>query len=147
MFLTIQVTERKFFKFSISIFNHSELQNTLNRMPKNTPVAVPSLAWVLGGVKRKFRIILKKLLFIHHLASLEDETLAKQVLTVQDHHDLPGMVSECKGYFKEYQLTNILKQKMTKNKWKDLVKRAIQTANANELKSDMFRKLENSELV
>ena len=82
----------------------------------------------------KFRIILKKLLFIHHLASLEDETLAKQVLTVQDHHDLPGMVSECKGYFKEYQLPNILKQKMTKNKWKGLVKKAIQTANEKELK-------------
>ena len=95
----------------------------------------------------KFRIILKKLLFIHHLASLEDETLAKQVLTVQDHHDLPGMVSECKGYFKEYQLPNILKQKMTKNKWKGLVKKVIQTANAKEFKLDMssYRKLENSE--
>ena len=97
----------------------------------------------------KFRIILKKLLFIHHLASLEDETLAKQVLTVQDHHDLPGLVSECKGYFKDYQLPNILKQKMTRNKWKGLVKKAIQTANAKELKSDMssYRKLENSELL
>ena len=128
-----------------------ELQNTLYRMllsvPKSTPV--PSLAWDLGGVKMKFRIILKKLLFIHHLASLEDETLAKHVLTVQDHHDLPGLVSECKGYFKDYQLPNILKQKMTRNKWKGLVKKAIQTANAKELKSDMesYRTLENSELL
>ena len=68
---------------------------------------------------------------------------------MQDHHDLPGMVSECKGYFKEYQLPNILKQKMTQNKWKGLVNKAIQTANAKELKLDMssYRKLENSELL
>jgi hypothetical protein len=70
-------------------------------------------------------------------------------LTVPDHHDLPGLVSEFKGYFKDYQLPNILKQKMTRNKWKGLVKKAIQTANAKEFKSDMssYRKLENSELL
>ena len=92
---------------------------------------------------------MKKLLFIHHLTSLEDETLAKEVLTVQDHHDLPGLVSECKGYFEKYKLPNILKQKMKKSKWKGLVKKAIQTANAEELRSDMdsYRKLENSELL
>ena len=56
-----------------------ELQNTLYRMllavPRTTPV--PSLAWDLGGVKMKFRIITKKLLFVHHLTNLGDQSLAK----------------------------------------------------------------------
>jgi hypothetical protein len=38
---------------------------------------------------------------------------------------------------------------MTRNKWKGLVKKVIQTANTKELKSDMssYRKLDNSELL
>ena len=47
-----------------------DLQNTLYRMllavPKTTSVA--SLAWDMGGLKMKYRIILKKLLFLQALA-------------------------------------------------------------------------------
>ena len=55
-----------------------ELQNTLFIMllavPKTTPL--PSLAWDMGGMKMKYRIILEKLLFLHHLKSLDDSMLA-----------------------------------------------------------------------
>jgi hypothetical protein len=75
---------------------------------------------------------------LFYFSKLKDDiaklNLAKLFLFSLKHHDLPGLVSECKGYFKEYQLPNILKQKMTKNKWKCLVKKAIQTANEKELK-------------
>ena len=102
-----------------------ELQNTLYRMllavPRTTPV--PSLAWDLGGVKMKFRIIAKKLLFVHHLTNLGDQSLAKEVLTLQDHHNLPGLVSECKDYFQKYQLPGIFKEPMKINKWKSLMKK------------------------
>ena len=79
-------------------------------VPRSTPVA--SLAWDLGGVKMKNRIIIKKLLFLHHLVGLDKQSLAAQV---QDHQDLPGLVSECKDLISKYKLPNILKSKMSKN--------------------------------
>ena len=61
-------------------------------VPKSKTTPVPSLAWDVGGITMKYRIIMKKLLFPHHLTNLEDTSLAKQVLTVQDKH-------KCKEYF------------------------------------------------
>ena len=66
----------------------------------------------------KFRIIMRKLLFLHHLTVLDNKSLAKQVLTVQDIHDIPGLVTECKGYIQKYRPPNILKSSLTKNEWK-----------------------------
>ena len=109
-----------------------DLQNTLYRMllavPKTTPVA--SLAWDMGGLKMKYRIILKKLLFLHHLKSLDNSTLAKQVLQVQDIHELPGLVSECKEYIDKYNLPNILKISLSHNIWKCKVKKKMEEENA-----------------
>ena len=129
-----------------SIEKLEDLQNTLYRMllavPKSTPVA--SLAWDLGGLKMKNRIIIKKLLFLHHLVGLDEQSLAAQVLRVQDNLDLPGLVSECK-----LKLPNILNTKMSKHVWKDLVKRKVMDENAKELKADLstYRKLEESEVL
>ena len=104
-----------------------DLQNTLYRMllavPKTTPVA--SLAWDMGGLKMKYIIIIKKLLFLHHLKSLDNSTLAKQVLQVQDNHELPGLVSECKEYIRQYSLPNILKTYLSHNVWKCKVKKKM----------------------
>ena len=55
---------------------------------------------------------MKKLLFIYHLTNLEDKSLAKQVLAVQDKHNLPGLFSECNDYFQRYQLPGILTKDM-----------------------------------
>ena len=133
-----------------SIKKLDDLQNTLYRMllavPKTTPE--PSLAWDLGGMKMKFRIIMKKLLFIHHLVSLESSSLAKQVLEKQDMHNLPGLVTECKDYILKYKLPNILKIKMTKTQWKSAVKKKMEEENSHELKESIlgYSKLEDLEL-
>ena len=112
-----------------------ELQNTFYRMilavPKTTPV--PSLAWDMGGLKMKFRIIMKKLLFLHHLNKLDESSLAKQVLQIQDNLNLPGLVTECKEYILKYRLPNIMKIDMSKNEWKRKVKAVITAENAKEL--------------
>ena len=134
-----------------SIEKLEDLQNTLYRMllsvPRSTPVA--SLAWDLGGVKMKYRIIMKKLLFLHHLVGLDDQSLAKQVLSVQDHHDLPGLVTECKDLIVKFKLPNILKIRKSKNVWKSLVKKKIIEENSKELKEELskYRKLEESEFL
>ena len=140
----IQISEKSLEKLE-------ELQSTLYRMllavPKTTPVA--SLAWDMGGMKMKYRIILKKLLFLHHLKSLDDSTLANQVLQVQDIHELPGLVSECKEYIRKYSLPNILKVSLSHNVWKGKVKKKMEEENAKELKAQIKKssKLENSDLI
>ena len=97
----------------------------------------------------KFRIIAKKLLFVHHLTNLEDQSLAKEVLALHDHHNLPGLMAGCKDYFQKYQLPGIFKEPMKINKWKSLVKKKMHEANSKELKSEIqtYRKLEKSDLL
>jgi hypothetical protein len=74
-------------------------------------------------------------MFLHHLKSLDDSTLAKQVLILQDTNLLPGLVSECKEYI--YRLPNILKVPMTHNEWKAKVKNMIKQENEKELKEQI----------
>ena len=128
-----------------------ELQNTFYRMllsvPKSTPV--PSLAWDMGAWKMKYRVIMKKLLFLHHLKRLDDSTLANQVLMVQYRLQLPGLVAECMQYIQTYKLPNIMKVEMSESEWKTHVKSCIRDANAKELKTEMskYRKLDDSEML
>ena len=97
----------------------------------------------------RFRIIKKKLDFLWHLVNLDDDTLAKEILSVQRDQNLPGLVSECTEWIKTYNLPNIFEEKITKPQWKKYVKTAIQKANENDLISKMlkYEKLKNSQLI
>ena len=72
------------------------LQNTLMRcllsVPDSTPIA--ALNWDCGMWSVENRVIQKKLLFIHYLVHLDEETLAKQILCTQKEFCLPGFVKE-----------------------------------------------------
>jgi len=122
------------------------LYRMLLAVPKTTPE--PSLVWDLGGLKMKYRIQMKKLLFLHHLKSLDDKALAKQVFTIQNNQKLPGLVEECKDLIVKYRLPNVIKEEIDKNVWKRKVKQKIEEENSKELFQDMKRlkKLKNSEL-
>ena len=92
---------------------------------------------------------MKKLDFLWHLVNLENDTLAKEILTVQKDHNLPGLVSECTEWIQTYDLPNIMQEKITKPQWKSKVKAAILKANENDLRSKMmkYEKLKSSDLV
>ena len=47
-----------------------------------------------GTLLMEFRILQKKLLFLHHLYNLPDTALAREVLAVQSEQGLPGIVDE-----------------------------------------------------
>ena len=134
-----------------SIKNLENLQNdmyrTLLAVPRTSPL--PSLCWDFGGIQMRFRIIMKKLDFLWHLVNLENDTLAKEILTVQKDHNLPGLVSECTEWIQTYDLPNIMQEKITKPQWKSKVKAAILKANENDLRSKMmkYEKLKSSDLV
>ena len=62
-----------------------EIQNSLYRNLLNVPFTTPkaSLIWEMGGIKMKFRIMQRKLIFMNHILHLEEDSLAKQVQRVQ----------------------------------------------------------------
>ena len=75
----------------------------------------------------QFRILQSKLLFLHHLVSLSDDSLAKEVIAVQERLALPGLVQECHGFIVKFGITKV--EKYTKNQWKTLVKTKIMEMN------------------
>ena len=66
------------------------LQNLFYRVLLSVPVGcpIPIMYWDCAGLSMKLRIVQAKLLFLHHLATLEDDSLAKQVYNVQKRLEL-----------------------------------------------------------
>ena len=52
------------------------MYRVLLNVPKTCPL--PALCWELGGIQMKYRVIMKKLLFLWHLNNLEEGSLAKK---------------------------------------------------------------------
>ena len=126
-----------------------DIQNTMYRTLLSTPKSTPwpALVWDLGGIKMKFRIMQKKLMFANLVVNQKETSLAHQIAKIQDELKLPGLISECKQFITDLTLPNIFEEKIKKNVWKNMVKRAILRENERELKEDMkkFRKLKESE--
>ena len=107
-----------------------KLQNTMFRIlfavPNSTPT--PILRFDLGCLSMNERIDQKKLNFLHHIQSLESESLANEIYNLQKSFNFPGLVNECRKMIKDYGLPDIIDDKLTfsKNQWKTLVKEAIQ---------------------
>ena len=122
------------------------MYRVLLNVPKTCPL--PALCWELGGIQMKYRVIMKKLLFLWHLNNLEEGSLAKEVLQVQKTQNLPGLVQECKDYMMTLNLPDPFVVKMSKTQWKNKVKKSIQKENEEDLRKKMMKleKLKNSEL-
>ena len=122
-----------------------EMQNILYRSLFNVPHTTPkaALAWEVGGMMMKFRIIMNKLIFVNHIQNLDENTLAKQILTAQTYEDLPGLKRETEEFIAELGLPNCFTSRINKNSWKQLVKKAVNGANEEELR----RKMESYEKV
>ena len=80
----------------------------------------------LGSINMKERIHQKKLNFLHHLKSLESESLAAEIYEVQAKYNFPGLVSECRKLIALYALPNIIDEQIavSQQTWKKLVKKA-----------------------
>ena len=79
----------------------------------------------------KYRILMKKLLFLHHISSLPDSCLAKEIYIIQKELHLPGLVKECEAFLIENGIYNI--EQYTKIQWKKVVKQIIFKLNKDEL--------------
>ena len=91
----------------------------------------PALYWETGILRMKWRILKSKLLFYHHLLSLPSNSLANEVLRVQEELELPGLVSECKAFLVQHRIPNALT--FNKMQWKKMIKAKINELNEAEL--------------
>ena len=79
----------------------------------------------------EYRILEKKLLFLHHLATLPEDTLAREVFEVQKKLALPGLVQECQQFLVRFGITCV--GQYTKLQWKRLIKGKIAEMNKDDI--------------
>ena len=119
------------------------LQNILLRcllsVPNSTPIA--GLHWDCGMISMEYRVYQKKIMFIHYLVYLDDESLAKEIFCTQREYNLPGFVKEGRTLLKLFNLPNIIDEDVTfsQYQWKSLVKKAIKSKYEEVLKSTIVQ--------
>ena len=68
---------------------------------------IPLLFSETGMLSMEFRILERKLAFLHHLHNLPNSSLAKQVLQVQTSQGLPGIFSDCKEFLAKFKIVDL----------------------------------------
>ena len=133
--------------------NHSTLQDleniqlkfyrTLLAVGKGCPI--PVLYWETGGLLMKYRVLKKKLLFLHHLTILPENSLAAEVFRVQERLKLPGLARECEDFLIRFRITNV--SSYTPLQWKNFVRRQISQMNQEEIlqKMQKYKKISYKE--
>ena len=113
------------------------LQNLFYRVLLSVPVGcpIPIMYWDCHGLSMTLRIAQKKFLFLHHLSTLEDDSLAKQVYHVQNKLALPGLVQECEEYLVKFGICDI--SKYSKAQWKNMIQKNIASLNRETLMNTM----------
>ena len=79
----------------------------------------------------EFRILQKKLMFIHHVFNSGDKSLAREVMALQARLGLPGIYQECKEYLIRFDLVNLCN--FTKVQFKRRVKEVVSDLNREKL--------------
>ena len=94
-------------------------------VPNSTPLA--ALNWDCGMLSMEYRVLYKKILFLHYLVYLDENTLAKQMFCAQKEFNFPGFVSEGRELLRMFDLPNIVDESIavTKLQWKTMVRKAI----------------------
>ena len=105
-----------------------------------------SFYWETGSLLVENFIIKKKLLFYHHLCGLHDDTLAKQVLSKQREHSLPGLNKECEELLEDLSIEDDPTY-YSKVQWKKLVQEKVHNKNKNDLLAEVknYKKLHHEE--
>ena len=93
------------------------------------------MIWEVGGTKMAYRIKMHKLIFMNHILHLDEDSLAKQIQLAQQTYSVGGLTEEVKEFIRELSLPNCFEQKIPQNTWKGLVKKAIDKANEQEIRS------------
>ena len=134
-------------KKALEILNN--LQNNFYRnllgTPRSTPI--PALLWETGGLTMVSRINKMKLLFYHHLMSLDCDAVASKVARNATQNGYPGLIREYIELCMQYNLPCV--RKISKQRWKRLVNAAILKENKTQLLQQIqtkYKKLDYEQL-
>ena len=107
---------------------------------------IPAFYWDTGTLMAENYVILKKLLFFHHLSLLPDDALAKEIFDLQRENCLPGYVSECDDILNGLEIGD--PRFYSKNQWKKLVKEKVHDKNKSDLLNMVktYKKLDYDQL-
>lgn len=109
---------------------------------------MPLLYSETGTLLMEFRILQKKLLFMHHLERLPDSALAKEVYNTQVTHGLPGIASECQEFCAKFEIFDM--KQFSKPQFKNLVKKKVRELNKVKIlelaRNKQYKKLDINEL-
>ena len=116
---------------TIEILDNLQLMFLRCLMTVGSGCPKPALFSETGTIIMEWRILEEKLLFLHHVASLPDSALAKEVYVVQKQLALPGLVQECQEFLVRYGVADI--STYTKSQWKQFVKPKIRELNKSKI--------------
>ena len=71
---------------------------------------------------------------MNHILHLGEDSLAKQIQSAQETYNVGGLTEEVKQFIADLALPNCFEQKIPKNRWKILVKKAIAKANEEDIR-------------
>jgi hypothetical protein len=123
------------------------LQNLFYRVLLQVPTGcpIPIMYWDCSGFLMQNRILKKKLMFLHHVATLEPDSIAHQVYCVQKRLMLPGLVEECGDILAELQICDI--SKYSPGQWKTLISKKMLDKNTKDLLDNMkknYKKIDHN---
>ena len=127
---TIKILDDLFHKFCQSIF----------RVGTGCPIV--NYYWQSGSLTFTNIILAKQLNFIHHLANLPQDALARTIFDESVNLKLPGLYQQCERYLNEMGIIDL--QVITKGQMKSKVKKFIRNKTRSELlvKSQNYKKLD-----
>ena len=92
---------------------------------------LPLLLSETGTILIELRILKRKVLFLHHLENLPEESLAKQVYNAQTRMCLPGIIHECSEFLAKFGLSDL--KQFSKSQFKKVVTEKIKFLNKEKL--------------
>ena len=85
----------------------------------------------VGGIVEMGRVVKRKLIFVHHLMNLPEDSLAHECAIIQERLSFPGLISEMKYFLKGLDLPDM--REVSKDQWKTHVNKLIREKNKHDL--------------
>merc|ERR1711954_342884 len=108
--------------------------NTLLGM-KNCPALY--MLWELGMLTVLLRLLKEKLLLYHHISTLPEDALARQILETQEQLNFPSLRNEIIHFLSRYEVHDV--KSYSKEKWKAFVRDKINHMNREYLETEMYK--------
>ena len=128
----------------------NSLQETFYQVLLNSPRTTPKpgLYWFTGGMLLSNIIMVKKLLFLHHLIHLPEHSLALEVLEIQKQMEIPSLWMEGLQFLRELDISIEEMHELSKQQFKKRVHSAAKERNQRDLLKLMerYKKISSAQL-